>query len=271
MLTSCWPRRGLALRELDGDPRLGHLVAQQAMERLGLGGLEQVVVLVVVAEPLRRRPAVLRRLLPRLLEDIELELGARLQGQARGCGARHLALEDGPRADRDLLVRLLVDRVAEHDGGLLEPRDDPHRVPDGRGDPVAVAGLPVHQPEAVGRVHLHVGAQEVGAEVRPVVDDAVEERLALDTLAHEPALHVGEGDDDRVDAPVANQLLQLGQPRVLLDVPVVAVGMRLDGRHGSCLGRCFSRGSWRRSGRRTRRCSAEGPRRAGTRSPPRSA
>ena len=42
--------------------------------------------------------------------------------------------------------------------------------------------------------------------MRPVVDDAVEERLALDALAHEPALHVGEGDDDRVDAPVADQL-----------------------------------------------------------------
>ena len=47
-------RRRLALAELDRDPRLGHQVAQQPVERLGLRRLEQVVVLVVVPEPLRR-------------------------------------------------------------------------------------------------------------------------------------------------------------------------------------------------------------------------
>ena len=42
----------LALAELDGDVRFGHLIAQQSMERLRLCRLEQVVVLVVVAEGL---------------------------------------------------------------------------------------------------------------------------------------------------------------------------------------------------------------------------
>ena len=42
-----------------------------------------------------------------------------------------------------------------------------------------------------------------------VVDDALEEGLGLDALAHEPALHVGQGDDDGVDAPVADHLPQL--------------------------------------------------------------
>ena len=44
--------RRLALAELDRDAGLGHQVAQQPVERLGLGRLEQVVVLVVVAEAL---------------------------------------------------------------------------------------------------------------------------------------------------------------------------------------------------------------------------
>ena len=54
----------LALAELDGHVGGGHLVAQQSMERLGLGGLEEVVVLVVVAERARDRPAALGQLLP---------------------------------------------------------------------------------------------------------------------------------------------------------------------------------------------------------------
>ena len=74
--------RRLALAELDGHVRRGHLVAQQAMERLGLGGLEQVVVLVVVPEGARDRVAALGELLPRVLQDVELELGAGLQGEA---------------------------------------------------------------------------------------------------------------------------------------------------------------------------------------------
>ena len=85
----------------------------------------------------------------------------------------------------------------------------------GDGDPVAVAGLPVHEREALGRVHLHVRAEEVRAEVGAVVDDAVEERLGLDALAHEPALHVGDRDDDRVDPALADPALELGQARVL--------------------------------------------------------
>src|SRR5678809_1048433 len=56
----------LALAELDRDPGLGHLVAEEAVERLGLRCLKQVVVLVVVAEPLRDAPALAGRLVPRL-------------------------------------------------------------------------------------------------------------------------------------------------------------------------------------------------------------
>ena len=46
---------------------------------------------------------------------------------------------------------------------------------------------------------------------------------ALDALAHEPALHVGDGDDDRVDPPVADHGLELGEARVLGGVAVVVV------------------------------------------------
>ena len=207
--------RCLALAELDGDAGLGHLVAQESMERLGLGGLQQVVILVVVAERPRHRPAPLGQLLPRVAQHVELEFGAGLDGEAGVCGTGDLALEDGPRRDRDLRAGLLVDGVGEDEGGAGQPGQDPELVPDRLGDPVTVAGLPVHQPEAVRRLHLHVRAEQVRAEVGAMADDAVEEGLALDALAHEPALHVGEGDDDRVDAAVADHRLQLGEARML--------------------------------------------------------
>lgn len=51
--------------------------------------------------------------------------------------------------------------------------------------------------------------------MRPVGDDAVEERLALDALAHEPALHVGDGDHHRVDLARSDQVLEFDELGVL--------------------------------------------------------
>ncbi len=48
-----------------------------------------------------------------------------------------------------------------------------------------------------------------------VVDDAVEERLGLDALAHQAALHVRDGDHERVDAPVPDHGLELLEAGVL--------------------------------------------------------
>ena len=59
--------------------------------------------------------------------------------------------------------------------------------------------------------------------MRSVRDHAVEEGLTVDALAHEPALHVGEGDHDRVDPAVTDHRLELGETRVLGRVAVIAV------------------------------------------------
>ena len=56
-----------------------------------------------------------------------------------------------------------------------------------------------------------------------VVDDAVEERLGLDALAHQPALHVGDGHDQRVDPPVADHRLELVEAGVLRGVLVIGL------------------------------------------------
>ena len=227
-------RGRLPFRELDGDARRGHVVSEEAVERLRLGRLEQVVVLVVVAEPFGHGPALAIQIVPAVLEHVILEFRAGLDRIAHGGSPCHLALEDGPRADGDLLVCLLVDRVRQNEGGLLQPGQDAQRVPHRSGDPVAVAGLPVRQPEAFRCVHLHVGAQEVRAEVGAVVDHALHERLGLDPLAHEAALHVCEGHDQRVDAPVADHRLELLLSRVLRGVtaPARVIALRFERGHG---------------------------------------
>ena len=246
----------LALAELDRHVRRGHLVAQEPVQRLGLGRLEEVVVLVVVTERAGHRPAAVGQVLPGVLEHVELELRAGLERVAGRRRPFDLALEDRPRGDRDLEPGLLVDRVGEDHRRAGQPGQDPELVPDRLGDPVAVARLPVHQLEALGRRHLHVRAQEVRAEVGAVRDDPVEERLALDALADQPALHVRDGDDDRVDLAVADHLLQLEEALMLGGVALVVVA------HGGSPVRCpmvagrrmesgrLSRASSSRSGRR---------------------
>ena len=59
--------------------------------------------------------------------------------------------------------------------------------------------------------------------MRPVIDGAVQEGLALDPLAHQPALHVGERHDERVDLPVADHPLELLEAG-MLGMAVVAHG-----------------------------------------------
>ena len=97
--------------------------------------------------------------------------------------------------------------------------------------------------------------------MRAVADDAVQERLALDALAHQPALHVGDGDHDGVDPAVANHRLQLGQAGVLVGVTGVVVAHRvgpLGVGGGWKAGRC-GRPSSRRVAAWTRQAAASSP------------
>jgi hypothetical protein len=205
-----------------------------------------LVVLVVVTEGARDRVAALGQLLPGILEHVELELGTGLEGETLFGGAGDLALEDRPRRDRDLVAGLVVDGVGEDHRGAGQPGQDAQLVPDRLGDPVAVARLPVHELEALGRVHLHVRAQEVRAEVGAVGDHAVEERLTLDALAHEPALHVRDGHHDGVDLAVANHLFELDETG-MLRVVVVAHGSLRPWRPRPCRAACWRMVRRRRS------------------------
>ena len=228
---------GLALGELDRDAGLGHQVPEPTMDGLALGALQEVVVLVVVAESLQAAVALGVGLLVGIGQEVVLVLRAGHDPESVTGGPLDDLLEDGARRDGNL-VAVVVDRVGQDDGRPLQPRHLAVGVPHRIGDPVPVAGLPVHQREPVRGVHLHVGAEQVRAEVGAVVDGPVQERLALDPLAHEPTLHVGQGHDQRVDPPLANGCLQL-----------IAPGMGIGLGHGSSCGRSgIVRGSGERCG-----------------------
>ena len=102
--------------------------------------------------------------------------------------------------------------VAEDERGRFEPGDPPQRGEIGSQDEVAVALLPARDPVARDRLHLHVVGEQVVAALDAVLADVLlDEELAVQALAHHPALHVGERDDHRVDGAVADRLGQFVQ------------------------------------------------------------
>ena len=75
---------------------------------------------------------------------------------------------------------------------------------------VAVAAIPARDLVAGNGIHLHLEREQVVAALDPVVGDvSVAEEAALKPLAHQPALHVRERDDDVSIEPSADPLLEL--------------------------------------------------------------
>ena len=113
--------------------------------------------------------------------------------------------------------------VAEDERSRLEPRDPAQRV-EVRGEPeVAVATLPAGDLVPGNGVHLHLEREQVVAALDRVPGlELLQEELAVDPLAHQAALHVGERDDDRVDRAaldLAPQLVQGEHVRILYEIP----------------------------------------------------
>ena len=102
--------------------------------------------------------------------------------------------------------------VAEDERGRLEPGDTAERVEVRLELEIAVALLPARDLVARDRLHLHVEREQVVAALDLVPGaDLLDEVLAVEPFSHQATLHVGEGDDDRVDRPrldLSRQLVQ---------------------------------------------------------------
>ena len=162
--------------------------------------------------------ALVEGLLVGVLHDDELELGAGHGDEAEVGGPLHLGGEDGPRRLGHRGVVGPGQVALDHDGGglvgqqadRLEVEDELH---------VAVPLLPRGDGVAVDGVHVHVDAEQVVAALGlALAQHVVEEVAAVQALARQAPLHVGEGDHDGVDLV----LLDGGAQRLLGQVPVVS-------------------------------------------------
>ena len=113
---------------------------------------------------------------------------------------------------------MLVDEIAHHERGRLEPGDAPDRGEVGPQREVAVAEVPVREAVAGQRRHVGVDREEVvaGVQLALAPPQLLEPVVPGHALAKEPALQVGEHHEDGVDAPhldLVGELVRPNHPR----------------------------------------------------------
>jgi hypothetical protein len=142
-------------------------------------------------------------------EEEDFDLGAAEDLQPLCLGSLDLPLQDLAGGDPDGLVAVLLHRVAEHERRAVEPRHETQRRPVGDHLEVLESTLPVGERESRLRIHVHVHGEQVVGGVQPLAVQQPAARAGGDALAHEASPEIGEGTDDRVDAPRAEQILEL--------------------------------------------------------------
>ena len=203
-------RTPLALGTLHRHAGVPQMPPHRAVETFLPEALEHVVVLDVAAGRGEVVVVLVRRLPVRVVEQVVLQLrrGHGLESQA----AERLRLppQDGPRRFRHQVVGGVVPDVAEHHGGLLLPAQPPQGAQVGRQVEVAVPLLPVGQPVALHRLHLHVHGQEIVARVGAFRHPAFQEETRVQALSHEPSVEVGERHQHGVHPARGHLFLQPG-------------------------------------------------------------
>ena len=199
---------GLALGVLHRHPRGVEAGADRPHHILLLGGLEDVVVLVIGAH--RRHAAIAGgvQVGVGVREEEELQLRGHHRLVAHLAEPGDLALEHGARRMRHLGMGMVVEHVGEDQRGARNPGRPAQRREVGLHHIVAVARGPARRLVAGHRLHLEVGGEQVVAAVGLLVA-ALEEEFRLEALSHQPALHVDLGHHHRVDAAVRDRLLEV--------------------------------------------------------------
>ncbi len=190
----------LPLRRLDGHPAAGHAVPDPAQQRLDAGGPHQRVVDVVEVDRPQLPVAGLPRLLVRVVEDHELQLGADERPEPGLCQPSGLPGQDLSRR-RDDRRAVLPQHVGEDHDSPLVPRHPPQRRQVGLHDEVAVPARPGGHGVPVDRGHVDVDREEVVASFRALLERDVEEVAGVQALALQPPLHVGDRHQHGVHAP----------------------------------------------------------------------
>ena len=202
------PEIALALDSLAVHARAVHAQPDIAQQRLQSGGGVDGVVDVVVAglaqAPVAGRPG----LAVAVVEDDELKFGGRQCHQVPIAEPAELRAQYRPWRGRDHRA-VVPEQIGDDQRRPGQPRNKPQRRQIRSHHHVAVPGLPARHRVAIDGVHVHVDGQEVVAALSAVRGNLLDEQPRRDPFAGQPALHVGEGDDDRVDLTGGHQSFQL--------------------------------------------------------------
>ena len=202
-------RPPFAFGVLHRDSRRLHALAHRPHHRLFAGGLQDVVVLDVVAGGFRIAVVAAMDVLVAFVEQVELQLrGEHADVTALGKPG-DLFLQHGPRAMRKIAV-FVVQHIAQHQRGAVQPRDAAQGFQVGFEREVAIALVPARRGIAGHRFHVDVVGEQVVAAVGFVVR-AVQKELGLEALADQTALHVDHAGQHRVDAAVGDGALEFGE------------------------------------------------------------
>jgi hypothetical protein len=182
-------------------------VADRPHHRLFLGGLEDVVVLDVVAGGLRLPIALGVNRLIALVEQVEFELGGEIRLHAHGLQPRQLLLQQAARGVRYVLVTVMVEHVGDDQRRPGQPGDTPERRHVRLQDEVAIALRPVGGRVAGHWLHVDVVCQQIVAGMSLVMRGC-DEMLGMEALADQLPGHVDHGDDHGVDLPGCHRSLQ---------------------------------------------------------------
>ncbi len=144
-----------------------------------------------------------------VLEDDELELGAGQRHVSPCSAALSTCAWRIARGDCTTGRAVRPRQVALHHHRRRQVRQHPDRVRVEHELHVAVALLPRGDRVAVDGVHVDVDAEQVVAALGAVAEHLVEEVGAVQALALQPPLHVGERDDHGVDLPGVDPCRQL--------------------------------------------------------------
>ena len=154
---------GFALAVLHVDTGGLQSIAHAAHQALFLGGLEDVVVLVVGADRGRAAVALVRQRLKTFAENKKLQLGGDSRHQTHLLQSLQLRFQDRARRMRHRRMRMVVEGVTQHQCRAFQPRQWPQRAQVRFQGVITVTGGPTGGGVTVDCQHLHIGGQQVVA------------------------------------------------------------------------------------------------------------
>ena len=191
--------RRFTFGELDRDPGGAQFGAESPVVGFGASALQELVILVVDAEPREVLVSLGVRRFVGFAKEIELEFGRHLDRIAERCGARDLLFEQGARRDIHFGSGRFFHRIAEDHRRLFEPGNDPERRPIRPRQVIAVPARPGLVLKAVRGIELHIGCEQVGTKVGAVRGGMLNKEGCVHAFADKAALQIGGGRDDGVD------------------------------------------------------------------------